>query len=293
MQNIYLRLVFFILLSISLPKAQTNALNIRWDINPEPDMYQYHLYRSVNNLTNFQFLNFITHPDSNYNDQLNIEPGNLYSYALVAVDSAGNQSDFSDTVAVGLPVINWTVITLSNAETTQVNLSDILMDPDHHFSEITFEILNSTHIGSFQVPQSIYLFSEPAGYFGSANISFKATDPDGFWDYKSVSITIINDLPISIDNGNNPIPLTTTLYQNFPNPFNPSTQLRFGMTHSGHVSIVLTNILGEEVRTIYQGWKEAGYHQVEMDGSNLAGGIYFVNMRMDEYQKTIKIFLMK
>ena len=59
------------------------------------------------------------------------------------------------------------------------------------------------------------------------------------------------------------------------------------------MSIELSNILGERIRTIYQGWTAAGYHQIELNGNKLAGGIYFVDLQTSEYRKTIKIFLLK
>ena len=293
MRYLHLQLIFLLILGFYQIKSQTSALNIRWDVNPEPDMYQYHLYRSVNSLNNFQFLNFITHPDSIYPDTQNIEPGNLYAYTLVAVDSAGNQSDFSDTVAVGLPRIDWPVTTFFNSETVQVNLANILSDPDHHFSQLTFQVLNATHIGYYQSLQAIHLFSSPPGYYGSASLSMKAVDPIGFWDSVSVAITIENDLITSTATPENNVPVTPKLYQNFPNPFNPVTQIRYDIPRAGYVSIELSNILGERIRSILKGWKEAGYHQIELDGNQLAGGIYFVNLQTSEYQKTIKVFLLK
>ncbi len=66
-------------------------------------MSQYWLYRSTNGASNFQYLNTVVHPDSVYMDTYGIQPGQLYAYCLMAVDSAGNQSEFSDTVEVGLP----------------------------------------------------------------------------------------------------------------------------------------------------------------------------------------------
>jgi hypothetical protein len=293
MRYLYLQLILLLILGFFQIKSQTSALNIRWDVNPEPDMYQYHLYRSVNSISNFQFLNFIIHPDSIYQDNQNIDPGNLYAYTLVAVDSAGNQSDFSDTVAVGLPRIDWSVTTLSNAETTQVNLMEILSDPDHYFSQLTFQVLNTTHIGYHQTPQMIYLFSDPPGYYGSASLSMKTLDPVGFWDSVSIAITIENELITSTTTPENNVPVTPKLYQNFPNPFNPITQIRYDIPRPGHVSIELSNILGERIRFIFQGWKEAGYHQTELNGSELAGGVYFVKLQTAEYQKIIKVFLLK
>ena len=166
---------------------------------------------------------------------------------------------------------------------------DIIEDPDDHFSNITLEFSQLNHIGIFQDDQNIYLFSVPLGYIEPASFILKATDPGGFYDSLNININFL----VSIDPANNPVPITTILYQNFPNPFNPSTQIRFGISKSGYLSLTLYSILGEKITTLYNGWKEAGYHQLELDCSSLASGIYFVNMQMDEYQKSIKIYLQK
>lgn len=85
-----------------------DSLLISWDPNPEPDMLHYELYRAINNLTNFELVAFIFHPDSNYVDTNNISAGNLYAYTLIAVDTAGNKSENSDTVSVLLTQIEET-----------------------------------------------------------------------------------------------------------------------------------------------------------------------------------------
>ena len=69
------------------------------------------------------------------------------------------------------------------------------------------------------------------------------------------------------------------LGQNYPNPFNPSTKIRFNLPTAGNVRLVIFNLLGEEVTTLYSGWAEAGRHFVDWvaQGSNgeaLPSGVY-------------------
>jgi hypothetical protein len=141
--------------------------------------------------------------------------------------------------------------------------------------------------------QYLYLFSEPPGYYGPAGFCIKATDPIGFWDSVSVNLMIENDIITPITTDEKDIPLIPVLFQNFPNPFNPSTLIRYGISQPGYISLILYSILGERITTLYEDWSGVGYYQIELDCSDLAGGLYFVNMRIDGYQKTIKIFLMK
>lgn len=80
-----------------------DSLIISWNPNPEPDMAFYKIYRSINDTTNLDSLDLVAHPSTIYVDNNNIQPGNLYAYALLAMDSAGNQSNFSDTVIIEIP----------------------------------------------------------------------------------------------------------------------------------------------------------------------------------------------
>ncbi len=83
-----------------------DSLVVSWDPNPEPDMLHYELYRAINNLNNFELISLISHPTSSYIDANNISPGNIYAYTLIAVDTAGNKSENSDTVSILITHIN-------------------------------------------------------------------------------------------------------------------------------------------------------------------------------------------
>ncbi len=83
------------------------------------------------------------------------------------------------------------------------------------------------------------------------------------------------------------------LYQNYPNPFNPSTMIRYAVPVDSRVKIVLFNILGNELKTLFNGNVPAGSHELQLTASGLSSGIYFVKVSAGEFQKTIKITLTK
>ncbi|NUN10243.1 MAG: T9SS type A sorting domain-containing protein [Ignavibacteriaceae bacterium] len=64
------------------------------------------------------------------------------------------------------------------------------------------------------------------------------------------------------------------LNQNYPNPFNPSTVISYKLAQAGDVRLIVTNSLGEVVETLISGYKEAGSHAVQFDGSKLSSGVY-------------------
>jgi hypothetical protein len=69
------------------------------------------------------------------------------------------------------------------------------------------------------------------------------------------------------------------LFQNFPNPFNPSTSIGFALGERGEVSVTVYDLLGRDVRTLVRGVLEAGEHRVELQADGLATGVYLCRLR--------------
>ncbi len=76
------------------------------------------------------------------------------------------------------------------------------------------------------------------------------------------------------------LPRTATLLPCYPNPFNAQTVVRFALPHPGHVRVEVFNLLGERVATLLNGWASAGEHRLRWEPQGLAGGVYFVQMRV-------------
>ena len=89
------------------------------------------------------------------------------------------------------------------------------------------------------------------------------------------------------------IPESYLLFQNFPNPFNPVTTIRFGLPKESKVNLSIYNILGEKLESIILGQKPAGYHKVTRDASNFASGIYFYRLQAGDFVQTRKIVYLK
>jgi hypothetical protein len=119
-------------------------------------------------------------------------------------------------------------------------------------------------------------------YLGSgANSTFSETI-----DSKNNNLTEIN--------ANIILPTTFNLAQNFPNPFNPTTTIRFETPAASHVKLAVYNLAGELVRTLVDGEIAAGYHQVNFDASGLASGIYFYRLEAgSNFNVTRKLMVQK
>jgi hypothetical protein len=89
------------------------------------------------------------------------------------------------------------------------------------------------------------------------------------------------------------LPLAFKLAQNYPNPFNPSTTITYELPRASHVSLSVYNMLGMEVATLVNAEKPAGIHTVQFDGSGLASGVYFYQVRAGQFVQTRNLVLVK
>lgn len=84
------------------------------------------------------------------------------------------------------------------------------------------------------------------------------------------------------------------LFNNYPNPFNPSTKIRFSVATEGTASLKVMNILGQEVATLFEGNAKAGsLLEVTFDAKNLTSGVYFARLQQGGRTQIQKLNLMK
>jgi hypothetical protein len=89
------------------------------------------------------------------------------------------------------------------------------------------------------------------------------------------------------------------LYQNYPNPFNPTTTISYSLISNSSVKIVIHNSLGELVKELVNGNQDLGYHEVQLDASKLASGVYFYTIQINSvegkqnFRQTKKMILLK
>jgi flagellar hook assembly protein FlgD len=93
-------------------------------------------------------------------------------------------------------------------------------------------------------------------------------------------------------------PKSYNLAQNFPNPFNPSTTIKYDMKDKGLVTLKVYNVAGQLVRTLANSVKNAGSYTVAWDGKNdrggsVASGIYFYKMETKDFSQTKKMVMLR
>ncbi len=144
---------------------------------------------------------------------------------------------------------------------------------------------------------SVELFADD-GTQGAVFLGATKADAGGNWTVSLVSAPPFSHLTATArdKDGNTSefsLPLTVTsagqsttcdvpkefgLEQNYPNPFNPATEIRYQVPVGGGVRLVVYDLLGREVATLVDEWKEAGYYPVMFDARNQASGVYLYRM---------------
>lgn len=105
------------------------------------------------------------------------------------------------------------------------------------------------------------------------------------WNFTTGAATAVEDIRSA--------PTDFALHQNFPNPFNPVTLIRYSLPESRHVTMSVYDVLGKEVMTLINTTQEAGHHTIFLDASNLVSGIYFYRLRAGEFVETKRLMLVK
>jgi hypothetical protein len=89
------------------------------------------------------------------------------------------------------------------------------------------------------------------------------------------------------------LPERFVLHANYPNPFNPVTNIRFDLPEPSSVQLVVYNLLGQEVTTLVDEHRDAGSHTVSWDASNQASGVYFYRLTASSFVDSKKMVLLK
>jgi aminopeptidase N len=96
----------------------------------------------------------------------------------------------------------------------------------------------------------------------------------------------------------NTIPRDFALYQNYPNPFNPATVIFYDLPGSSHVSLEVFNLAGQKTITLFDDLQNPGRHSVQWDGRDSAGvpvasGVYIYRLRTSQFQKSMKLQVLR
>lgn len=195
------------------------------------------------------------------------------------VEIPGNIAEigvFQDDVCVGAVVV-------------ENECEQILVYSDNANREeipFTFEIVTGNR-ESNQLVCNYLVFNENSGEFEK-----------GFVISGRQVSSIIKFNEIGEPGNETPIVGSIQLHGNYPNPFNPTTQVSFSLPNEEEIELIIYNVKGQKVKTLFSGFAEEGTHSLTWYGTNEAGGsvssgIYFYNLKTNSKELTRKMLMMK
>ena len=211
-----------------------------------------------------------------------IVPNNTWGYGKLDINAASNESELPVELTSFSAKTIGSLVKLSWSTSTEVN-------------NYGFDVERFTLSAERQVWEKIGFVEGNGNSNSTKNYSFedknlssdkylyrlKQIDNDGQFEYSN---------EIEIDLG---IPGKFELTQNYPNPFNPSTKISWQSPISSHQTLKVYDVLGNEVVTLVDEFREAGRYETTFDASTLSSGIYFYRLQAESFVETKKILLLK
>ena len=209
----------------------------------------------------------------------------LLTFGLDSLATNGYDPHLGEEELPPLPPIGVFDVRLELPDTLITTYSDIrLLAPACYEHIVNYQLGDSSEglTLSWTLPEGVTLkitdlfggtvFNES---FESGESSFTITNTN----VNNAKITICYTDIILSNSDIEDIPTVFSLSQNYPNPFNPNTKIRFGIPKESKVTLIIYNILGQEVRRLVNQQLKAGYHEVDLNISNYSSGIYFYRIQ--------------
>ena len=174
------------------------------------------------------------------------------------------------------PLLNWNSSTYAVSYRVQVSTSS-------GFTTTVYDISNITTT-EFQIPNNG--LSTNTTYYWRVN----AANIAGTSPYSTVFHFTTGAINIS---GNNEIPKEFMLYNNYPNPFNPVTHIKFDLPKKTNTKLIVYDLTGREVARLVDKNLPAGRYTVIFNASYLSSGTYFYKIITDEYTEVKKMLMIK
>ena len=146
---------------------------------------------------------------------------------------------------------------------------------------------------SFQgnaLPENLpFEFVNVEGFEGTSTIEFK----DFILAGSKGNNVEVETQSYDINFSNRVLPVKTELSGSYPNPFNPTTSINYGLEKDGHVEIMIYDAAGRLVEELVHGHQDGGSYSITWNASNQASGMYFAKMVAGDIVQTQKLVLLK
>jgi hypothetical protein len=206
---------------------------------------------------------------------VSVDPNTAAQGASLWVTITGEETYFVVTDTVGAP---------SNVDAVMMTAGDVMISATS-FTPTSRTVL-SAH---FDIPA--------AASIGSYDVTVDHGTVAGT-DHPNVSLVNGFSVEATASLSQDIIPTKHLLHQNFPNPFNPSTNISFKIANSSNISLVIYDVSGNLVRELKNGFVPAGEYNLTWDGrsatgQSVASGLYIYQLQSNSYIATKKMLMIK
>jgi hypothetical protein len=260
------------------------------------------------------------------NDTLKVKPVADY-FGTSSVKAFVSDGQLKDSIAFSFTVLNvqdapyafdWLSIASDSINITQSNLTDAYKLKWNTSKEVDNEVVDYliyVQIGKMQVEMvhdttdTSYTITyqefvdnvfESFPMLSRATVRFSISATDGIDTVKVTGddrVVFVNRYEY-LSTESEGIPTAFALHENYPNPFNPTTTLRFDLPEVSSITLTIYNMLGQRVRTFNMQSTPAGYHTITWDATNdygeqVGAGVYLYQLQAKGFVKTRKMVLLK
>lgn len=166
------------------------------------------------------------------------------------------------------------VVTATSANSIRLSIPSFSLTSNTVFISSTYSPVQSA---SIKVGQSVTVWADQS--------------PSG--NLQAVQVQQISAVVTDLEGNKDNLPVSYELKQNYPNPFNPTTEIAFTLANQENVSLVVYNIIGQEVATLISSPMSAGSHAVKFNAANLSSGIYLYRLKAGNFVSIKKMILLK
>jgi Secretion system C-terminal sorting domain len=182
-------------------------------------------------------------------------------------------NSFAASVMNDFVVLNWTTATEKNSSAFEVEKKQADLN--------TWQKIGSVKAADLSNSPKNYSYSDKNITAGKYNYRLKMVDNDGSFNYSSI-VNVDISAPVKFE-----------LAQNFPNPFNPSTTIRYQLPVNSRITLKVFDMLGKEVTTLVNEEKLAGSYEITLNADKLSSGVYYYQLKTDNFVQTKKFALVK
>jgi photosystem II stability/assembly factor-like uncharacterized protein len=186
---------------------------------------------------------------------------------------------------------SWAEATTGMPQNTAVGFVEV--------NQITRQVFAAVLLDSvalFKSTDQAVTWTRMGGLDAAAVVSALTTSPDQSHLYVGINnlgVYRINILVSDVPDDRTSLPVKATLLQSYPNPFNPTTTIKYDLPTDSPVSLKVYDVLGREVLTLVEGVERSGSHEVVLNASDLSSGVYFYRLKAGDFTNTRRLLLLK